>query len=143
MRVPPIEQFTVSGPAHAYVASVKDHFPHISDQLANRLGEANWQRHQELRLDHDEHAPVLAVDSSDTQYIFRDSGYGSKGLSLQSFTPSLKSAKSHSSFKSRATFLSAGRPRVPHMPSEVQNGSKPCPYCGKILRKQLNRETWK
>ncbi|KAI9881508.1 MAG: hypothetical protein M1830_000071 [Pleopsidium flavum] len=35
--------------AHSYIANIQDKFPSIDENFAQRLGEANWQRHERLR----------------------------------------------------------------------------------------------
>ena len=41
--------FYASGPAHTYISLVHDKFPRAAHKLKERLGEANWQRHQNIR----------------------------------------------------------------------------------------------
>ena len=142
VKQPPIETFSASGPAQAYIQLVKDHFQPISDQLADRLGQANWQRHQELRISQIEETTVPEVEPQAPQHTFRDSGYESKQTNFSQYAASIKSHASHSSFKSTGSEADAGRPRVPSAPSGVLNGHEPCPYCHGMV-KISNRVEWK
>ncbi|KAL9631411.1 MAG: hypothetical protein Q9164_005911 [Protoblastenia rupestris] len=139
---PPIENFSISGPAYTYVNLVKDHFQKISPQLADRLGQANWQRHQELRLTAVDETVAPQPDIYAPQNTFRDSGYESTHTKLSQYAGSIKSHASHSSFKSTGSAADAGRPRVPSAPPGVLRGDEPCPYCHDFV-KVSNRVDWK
>ena len=138
----PIESFSISGPAHTYVSLVKDHFQNISPQLADRLGQANWQRHQELRISATKEDVVPPPVDDAPQNTFRDSGYESRRPRSSQYAISVKSCASHSSFKSTDSAATAGRPRVPSAPPAVLIGDEPCPYCYKTVELS-NRIEWK
>ena len=138
----PIAAFQISDPAHAYVSLVKDRFHNISEQLANRLGQANWQRHEELRLvASDVHIPSQPALSI-AQTTFVDSGYQSDKSRLSLYATSVKSHTSHSSFKSTGSAIDTGRSRVPPAPEAVRTGREPCPYCHELI-KISSRVDWK
>ncbi|KAG8531244.1 uncharacterized protein KY384_004602 [Bacidia gigantensis] len=146
--VPPIEGFITSGPAQAYIMLVRDKFPKASTQLVERLGEANWQRHAELRDFKDveetcDPTPEVEIEVSKPIYTFRDSGYESNRSGESRYPASIMSIKSHSSFKSDETRSSATKLRVPSVPDGVVEGSEPCPYCSENQTNIDSRVKWK
>ena len=138
IKQPPYESSNVSEPAQVYVNLVKDRFRNVSDQLARRLGQANWQRHQELRIGIQEQAAV--IDKA-IRHIFKDSGYDSRQIEISPYEASTKSHASHSSLKSIGSEEDIGRPQLPSAPSGVLQGNEPCPYCHEVL-KVSNRIEW-
>ncbi|KAG6990978.1 hypothetical protein G7Y79_00059g091630 [Physcia stellaris] len=49
--IPAVVPFHLSGPAWKYVSLVREKFQNAGNQLVNRLGEANWQRHIMLTVE--------------------------------------------------------------------------------------------
>ena len=136
----PAAGFSISGPASVYARLVRDRFPKASLQLVERLGEANWQRLEELRRK--EALGSVATDAKPPQ-TFRDSGYESKNTTSSPYAASVISGKSHSSFKTTDTIEPAGRLSVPPAPYEVMNGSGRCPYCWQVQQNITDRIAWK
>lgn len=162
---PPTVPFCVSGPAWIYVLHVREKYRQAQCQLVERLGEANWQRHREVRERRDqivnsteEHPPTAQVEDDDElereeeqrqehqvpHSLFRpysafyDSGIGTSVPAQTSY------AQSHTSFLSSNTEGEHGSPRVPPTPVEVSAG-KPfqCYLCGHVLSSIKNRVDWK
>jgi hypothetical protein len=137
-----IPEFEVSGSAMIYVRNILDKFPNANFKLAQRLGEANWQRHLKIRSSNQiskvelEVAGVKSVfrDSS----VFPDSGLGSSMPSTSCYAPSA------SSFLSKVGHDDSEYFRVPRAPTEVFEG-KPfkCFICGRLLTHIKNRVDWK
>ncbi|KAL9630204.1 MAG: hypothetical protein Q9164_006537, partial [Protoblastenia rupestris] len=138
----PAEEFTVSGPAYYYVQIVQDKFKEAPRQLVQRLGEANWQRHNRLRQlasGHEEFNDATTV--AKPKSLFHDSGIGTTETGGTSYAASVKS---HSSFiSSNATGERTGL-RVPSAPVEVKHGQPfSCSLCGHMQYKIKNRVDWK
>ncbi|KAK5050935.1 hypothetical protein LTR84_003494 [Exophiala bonariae] len=94
-RHPMLKVESVSDAARQYVVQVWDKFPMIKEGLANRLGEANWERYQRFHADVERdpaaNSPLEQPSSSDDEKDlvrpanpsllpvseFRDSGIGS------------------------------------------------------------------
>ena len=152
---PPVVPFYLSGPAGAYVRLVRQKYPNAADQLINRLGEANWQRHQLIRKQIEAVArrgPELdgfGVDdtpfynNNDDLYsafrpysAFHDSGIGTSVPEVSEYSPS------HTSFLSSKDEDKAMR--VPATPDELF-AEEPfqCPLCGHKLRNVKSRVQWK
>lgn len=149
-----------------YVLQIHDKFKSIGDILANRLGEANWQRYlhlqalaKQIRAQTSAHAHI-EVDEEDQEEEegeeneielarssffplseFHDSGLGS---SIPARSKYAASAVSHSSFLSTQSAASRGVARVPPTPAEVRDG-KPfmCSICGILLENIKARVDWK
>lgn len=142
---PAVVPFHLSGPAWKYVSLVREKFKNAEDQLVNRLGEANWQRHIRVRRQmeaiqgrtSDDNEPANSRDDLYSAFrpysAFHDSGLG---------TSIPEDALSHTSFLSSNP--EGGSLRVPAAPEEVGAG-KPfqCPFCGDTLRHITNRIGWK
>lgn len=130
----PDRPIIVSSAALPYVTNVRDKFPHAAQELLDRLGEANWQRHERLR----------AVNSRDLSKfqpasLFRDSALGS---SLRHESEKAVSTASHSSFRS-SNDGDKSRVRVPKMPMGSSWGSPfCCPFCQTTVDIHT-RVTWK
>ena len=140
-EMPPIDQFIISGPAHTYISIMRDKFPKASIQLIERLGEANWQRHYQLRFN--EQKIKEQVPEPIFQSTFQNSSYQSRQVEHSRYARSAISARSHSSFKSLETESAADHLRVPPIPDEVADGSQACPYCGNVQPDISSRIAWK
>ena len=138
----PSVPFYVSGPAESYVSIVRDKYQQAENQLVERLGEANWQRHVRIRkrmasLD----APLEEEDVSSVIHpssVFRDSALGS------SVPAQTQYALSHASFNSSIAEGEKKSLSVPSWPAEAIAG-KPfqCFICGLTLSNIKNRNAWK
>jgi hypothetical protein len=136
--------FQVSEPAHSYVLNIRDKFPNADRNLVERLGEANWQRHERIRSTDTGTADKILVDAKtvfNPVSMFHDSGLGSSVPAQSSYETSIAS---HSSFKTGISEGQAGNHRVPTTPKEVFSG-KPfvCEICGHLLKKIRSRVDWK
>ncbi|KAF7514087.1 hypothetical protein GJ744_004412 [Endocarpon pusillum] len=141
--------FQVTEAARPYVLQVLDKFENASVSLAERLGEANWQRFMrvrqhmagELRGNDLEDLHVGARSTFFPASKFQDSGLGSSLRPEPSFA--LTDA-SHSSFVSNLSEKDGSRARVPATPNEVAEGiSFECFICKRMLTKIKNRIDWK
>ena len=139
---PPIVPFHLSDPAKIYVSLIREKYPDAEDQLVDRLGEANWQRHQTIREQIEANDLDEGQDDSCSAFrphsAFHDSGLGT---SVPAYT---EYASSHTSFQSSNAEGEEGALRVPAAPDEMSAG-KPftCPYCGITLANVKNRVAWK
>jgi len=142
-RPPPVS-FYLSDPAKIYVSLVREKFKQAQDQLVERLGEANWQRHIGVRRRAESKTGIIKEVPEPACSIFRpystfhDSGIGTSVPAQTAYTPS------HTSFISSNTEGERNSLRVPPMPSEV-GAAKPfkCEFCGTILSSIKNRVDWK
>ena len=154
MREPPAPRksiqkraFQVSHPAHPFISQVVDKFPRMDSSLAERLGQANWERHQRIRQTsecshNDEHeTEPVAHSLFHPRSLFQDSGIGS---SMPSSSAYAISNASHSSFLSNAQNRDQKALRVPETPAEVALG-KPfrCSICAHLLRNIKDRVQYK
>ena len=142
--------FAVSGPAMVYVSLVREKFKEAHYKLVERLGEANWQRHRDVRdrTENTELSPEermkLGRELSTTCSLFRpysdfhDSAIGTSVPARTEYAPS------HTSFLSSNTEGEYVSLRVPKEPSEVGAG-KPfqCFLCRRIISNVKNRIDWK
>lgn len=144
-------KFLLSDPASIYVSLVREKFEHAQDQLVNRLGEANWQRHTSVRQRIED---VHAADQNNEAEVFKgpdmgssifrpysafhDSGIGTSVPVQTTYAPS------HTSFQSSNTEDTQDCLRVPPTPANVTEG-KPfqCYLCGHLLSKIKSRVDWK
>jgi hypothetical protein len=137
-----IPEFEVSGSAMIYVRNILDKFPNADVKLAQRLGEANWQRHVKIRSGNQISKVELEVAGAKSVFhgssVFHDSGLGSSMPSASSYAPSA------SSFVSKVGDDDSEYFRVPRTPTEVFEG-KPfkCFICGRFLVQIKNRVDWK
>ena len=139
---PPVVPFSVSGPAQFYVGLVQDKFQKAERKLVERFGEANWQRHVNIRNQLDSETP--AAEESAAHSLFRphsafyDSGIGTSVPAHTTY------AASHTSFRTSASESARGSIRVPSTPVEVDAG-KPfqCFLCKMTLSHIRNRIDWK
>lgn len=147
------ESFRASGPAQIYIALLRDKFPEADERLVERLGEANWQRHINVRrrieqINGSAKSGSTAVPTDFTassifqpQTLFHDSGIGTS-VPAQSCPPS--SEASHASFISSLADEEKGAPRVPPTPAEVGLGEIfRCYLCGQMQLNIKNRVGWK
>ncbi|ERF75962.1 hypothetical protein EPUS_01328 [Endocarpon pusillum Z07020] len=141
--------FRVTKAARPYVLQVHDKFRNASISLAERLGEANWQRFMRvrqrmaggLRANDLEDLHVGARSTCFPASKFHDSGPGS---SLRPESSLALTNASHSSFVSNLSEKDGSRARVPATPNEVAEGiSFECFICRRILTKIKNRIDWK
>ena len=154
---PPVVPFRLSSPAKIYASIIREKYHHAQDQLVDRLGECNWQRHQSVRenmekmhsCSKDESAPRVDVDPSTKEIeepysvfrpysAFHDSGLGTSVPTQTQYAPS------HTSFQSSNSEYAQGSVRVPPTPEEVGTGkSFQCSICGSTLANIRNRVDWK
>lgn len=147
--IDPSPVFQVSEPASPFVSLVLDRFRKASPRLAQRLGEANWQRYVRIRarmgandgdlLAHTE--PVIPCSVFNPVSLFRDSGLGTTVVASSKYA---MSTASHTSFVSSLADVNKGSLRVPDEPAEVALG-KPftCAICGHKLYNIKTRIDWK
>lgn len=144
-RVP--QNFSVSEAARQWVRQVFDKFEDADEALAERLGQANSQRYEEIRRlkgQTDAHAQ-LAEEPDGTKTLFRPpTTIHDSGLGTSIITPADVPASnaSHSSFASSVADDSSRR--VPKTPEAVAQ-SKPfeCEICGSLVSTIKNRAQWK
>ncbi|KAG8531246.1 uncharacterized protein KY384_004604 [Bacidia gigantensis] len=143
LQAVPAQQFTVSGPAYYYVQVVGEKFKDAPKQLVERLGEANWQRHNRLRQV-ETGQPQIEINDTSTvkpKSVFNDSGIGTTETGSLRYAASVQS---HSSFISSNATGDINRLRVPSAPEEVKRGVPfSCKYCGQMQYKIKNRVDWK
>ena len=150
--LPPLVPFHLSGPAWKYVLLVREKYKNAEEQLVNRLGESNWQRHKMVR---DRMEAIQRRTSDDNEARLDDTPfYNSRDDHYSAFRPYStfhdsgigtsvpEDALSHTSFLSSNP--EGGSLRVPAAPEELGAG-KPfqCPFCGDTLRNITNRISWK
>ena len=138
--------FHVSNAASVYISIIRDKFKDAEAQLIERLGEANWQRHVNVRLGmanviSDVRVEYSREDPGSTfkpYSAFYDSGIGPSVPTQTQYAPS------HTSFVSSFSEKEEGRLRVPREPVEVGAGRPfQCYLCGEILSSIRNRGDWK
>ena len=131
----------ITGPARAYVKLVKEKYPKVGDQLADRLGEANWQRHQNVRNQKEVVTVPIEEEAGSTFQpisVFHDSGIGTSVPAQAHYAPS------HTSFVSSDAAEDEGSLRVPALPAEAGLGkSFQCFICRQKLSNIRNRIDWK
>ena len=154
---PPIVPFHLSDPAKVYASLVREKYKYAQDQLVDRLGERNWQRHRAIRENienmnsHNKEEATLqeevdpAAQGVEGPYsvfrpysAFHDSGLGTSVPAQTHY------AQSHNSFQSSNSESSQGSIRVPPTPAEVGTGKAfQCPICSSTLANMRNRIEWK
>lgn len=138
----------VSDPAKLWVSQVCDKYPDAPLVLAERLGEANWQRFCRLRIPQsvtfaEELGQARSVFHAPGQPAseFRDSAIGS---SLANRPDDSKSNASYNSFASSANVPDDLQNRVPLEPPEIALGKPfPCSICFQVIGHVRNRADWK
>lgn len=140
-----VTSFKISTPAHAYLSVLRDKYSNADEDLIERLGEANWQRHVIVRgkmeqiADSPTHEPTKILEGNAT--IFHDSG---TGTTISGPSQYAKSAASHTSFISSLAEGEKGTMRVPSTPKEITAGeSFCCNFCGILQSGLRNRVDWK
>lgn len=147
------ESFRASGPAQIYIDLLRDKFPEADKRLVERLGEANWERHRNIRrrieqIDESAESGSTAVPTDFTatsifqpQTLFHDFGIGT---SVPAQPCSALSEASHTSFISSLADKEKGAARVPPTPAEVGLGEIfRCYLCGQMQLNIKNRVGWK
>ena len=137
----------MSNAAQQWIRQVFDKFENANVALAERLGEANAQRYDEIRRlksQHDEPAELVPPSDS-AKFLFRapntihDSGLGT---SIMTPVDDSLSVASHSSLASSAADESSRR--VPKTPKAVTQGKAfECEICGSLRSNIKNRAEWK
>jgi len=147
------ESFHASGPAETYITLLRDKFPEADRRLVERLGEANWQRHINIRkrleqIDGSAESSSTAVPTDFTagsifqpQTLFHDSGIGTSVPPQSCPAPS---EASHASFISSLGNTEEGAATVPLTPPGVGLGEIfRCYLCGQMQLKIRDRVGWK
>lgn len=147
------EPLHASLPAQVYSSLVRDRFPKADGSLVECMGEANWERHQELRdmMDHSiglsqeepAYGPEDTVVGSNlqSQSLFHDSGLGT---TVTPKSRSRRSIVSHSSYISTLSDNVKSFARVPPTPSELARGEPfRCFLCGEMQFGVKDRVGWK
>jgi hypothetical protein len=148
---PPPTSFKVSEPASYFISRVIDNFRKADINLAERLGEANWQRYERIRRQNEMivNGPELPAHRDDIVAhsvfkpfsMFHDSGIGTSKAAESSYAIS---NASHSSFLTSFTERKRGSFRVPQLPEGATMGKPfPCEICGRKLSNIQNRIDWK
>ena len=128
--------FHVSDAASVYISIIRDKFKDAEAQLIERLGEANWQRHVNVRM-----RMANVIGDVKEEYIREDpcstfrpySAFKDSGIGPSAPTQS-QNAPSHRSFVSSVSEKEGGRLRVPREPVEVGAGRPfQCYLCGELL----------
>lgn len=140
--VPAVTPFMISTPAHTYVSVLRDKYSNADEDLIERLGEANWQRHvfvrrkMKLIADWPTHEPTNIFEGNAT--MFHDSGIGTTVSGPSQY------AASHTSFISSLAEGGKSSMRVPPTPKEITAGeSFCCSFCGSLQSELRNRVDWK
>ncbi|KIV87198.1 hypothetical protein PV11_02760 [Exophiala sideris] len=137
-----MQKFSVTSKAWPYVHNVRDKFPLAANDLAERLGEVNWQRHRRLRAIKTPEIMGSEKPKSVFKPIseFRDSALGD---SLASKSAKAVSVASHSSYMSSNEGGDKQHFRVPNLPAGASYGRVfACPYCEEEVSMR-NRIDWK
>ena len=136
--------FYVTGPARIYVRQILDRFPNAATRLAERLGEANWQRHVEIRKRMDEGLDDTVFKPENVivpKSKFHDSGLGTSAPANSNYAMSIIS---QTSFASSLAEKEQGTLRVPPTPLEVAAGMPfQCSICCQVVHNIQNRRDWK
>lgn len=138
--------FQVTDAASVYISLIRDKFRDAEAQLIERLGEANWQRHVNVRL-----GMANVISGVEEEYIREDPGstfgpysaFHDSGIGPSVLTQTHRAAL-HTSLVSSASEQEERRLRVPREPVEVGAGrSFSCYLCGEVLSNIRNRLDWK
>ena len=137
--------FSISQSALPFVQSIADRFKDADPRLIQRLGEANWQRFQEIRARKEPSEPIFKGEVPQSvftpQTLFHDSGIGTSIATQSLKTPTVAS---HTSFATTVGESDHGNFRVPKTPSAVSRGeSFECDICHGTIRNVENRIQWK
>lgn len=141
------EAFQMSSAADLWYRQILDKFGDIDDALAQRLGEANRQRFDDLRRVR-ARATSTTINVQDIEQAksyfhplasIRDSGLGT---SIVTPTEAPMSVASHSSFAS--SIIDGTSRRVPKTPAAVSLGEPlTCEICCQVLLSIRTRTQWK
>jgi len=132
---------------------LRDKFPEADKRLVERLGEANWQRHINIRkrieqIDGSVESGSVAITTAfiagsifQPPTLFHDSGIGTSVPAQSCLAPS---EVSNTSFISSLADKEGGAARVPPTPAEVDLGEIfRCYLCGQMQLNIKNRMGWK
>ena len=149
---PPVVPFHLSDPAKVYVALVQERYKNAHSSLVDRLGEANWQRHKDVRerMEKMQGRPDGEITISTAKSVdYHDSAFSPAatfhasaiGTSVPATT---EYAQSYASSLSSNTEGRQWSVRVPPAPEEVGTGNPfQCPICSRTLVNVRNRIEWK
>ncbi|KAB8346037.1 hypothetical protein FH972_023089 [Carpinus fangiana] len=144
--------FQLHSPAEYFIKLILDRFRNADSQLADRLGEANWQRRERVQLSisgvHAESANQIAEHLEiDQKTLFRprstfhDSALGS---SVPTENPVSINDDDVASLFSVASSMTGTSARVPPTPKEVELGEPfECFICHHEIYDVHNRRQWK
>ena len=138
--------FYVSDVAGVYISLIRDKFRDAEARLIERLGEANWQRHVNVRLGMANvisDAEVGSIREEPCSTFGPYSAFHNSGIG-PSVPTQTQYAASHTSFVSSVSEKEEKRLGVPREPVEVGAGrSFKCYLCGEVLSNIRNRLDWK
>ena len=144
---PITESLYASDPAQIYISVIRDKFPQADERLIQRLGEANWQRHinirkrMQQRVGFDETVDTTVGSIFQPPTLFHDSGIDT---TIGTQSRNTYSNASHTSFKSDLADKKNGIARIPSTPSEVGVGAPfCCNLCGQMQHSIRSRLDWK
>lgn len=153
------ETFKVSQPALVYCRKIRDRFPRLPVYLVERLGNANLQRANMLRDKKKltqvprERSPVFDAPllTKSIQQIADTTKSPVSQDSMSRMGDNQRQPDADFETSSEATFASfstltlvnQGRPRVPPIPQQAENGRAfRCEYCAQTM-KGMTRQQWK
>lgn len=157
----PAETFNVAPPALVYCRKIRDRFPILPLYLVERLGTANLQRANMLReikkrtqtADEDSQfvdeslfsESIPQVTEITTSSFAKDSTFSRSEMQRQSDAAHETSSEAtFASFSTSTSAVNQGRPRVPPMPRQAENGNPfRCEYCAKTIKGMITRKQWK
>ena len=130
-----------SASAQYYVCMVLERYPRAENQLVERLGKANWQRHVDVRK-RMKSIKTSTQEEAGSEFRTELTSHDS-GLST-SIPTQTQYAQSHASSISSHAEGETGPVCVPAMPDEVREG-KPfrCYFCGHLVSSIKNSIHWK
>ncbi|KIW27889.1 uncharacterized protein PV07_07587 [Cladophialophora immunda] len=114
--------------AAQYVRRVRDKFPKASPSLADRLGEANWQRHERLRDLVWERSDASGPAESPGQPMQKAPGQELSWNDLIHTAQSVPSISGDTSISAAPSEASTTKLEFPKMPEGAT-----CPYCGGVV----------
>lgn len=126
-----VSEVHASAPADIYIRNILDKFPQADPTLAQRLGEANWQRHVDIRrrnLVSERVQEDVAGSVFHPASTFHDSGLGASINAASTYAVSVSSLITTAADTNNRFF------KVPPMPKEVVDGvSFDCSVCGQTI----------
>ncbi|OTA79296.1 hypothetical protein M434DRAFT_38354 [Hypoxylon sp. CO27-5] len=132
-QLAPPKPFEPWSPVRYFVDRVLTKFPKCDSDLANALGQANWDSLRRLHEKREATALGSKEGTEDKATIFQDSALGT---SLPTTTPYAATITS---------YLGGGvtRTKIPPLPNDIKKGQMfSCIACGRNIRK-LDMKTWK